>query len=126
MNDRIGIDVSKDGLDLDSLCDGRAVRFGNDASGLRRFRAWLPDAGGPARVGCAATGPYHTAVERRFGGGLPLVNANPLQARRFAQSNGTRVKTDAVDARMLAQIGAALDLAPQGLGSPGTNVGNPA
>ena len=46
-------------------------------------------------------------------GELPLVNVNPLQARRFAQSKGTRAKTDAVDARMLAQMGAALDLVPQ-------------
>ena len=38
---------------------------------------------------------------------------NPLQARRFAQSAGSRAKTDAVDARMLAQMGAALDLAPK-------------
>ena len=38
---------------------------------------------------------------------------NPLQARRFAQSTGSRAKTDAVDARMLAQMGAALNLAPQ-------------
>ena len=37
---------------------------------------------------------------------------NPLQARRFAQSKGSRVKTDAVDAKMLAQMGAAFDLEP--------------
>ena len=60
-----------------------------------------------------ATGPYHADLERCFGGALPLVKVNPLQARRFAQSKGSRVKTDAVDARMLAQMGAALNLAPQ-------------
>jgi transposase len=38
---------------------------------------------------------------------------NALQARRFAQSKGSRIKTDAVDARMLAQMGAALELVPQ-------------
>ena len=37
---------------------------------------------------------------------------NPLQARRFAQSKGTRAKTDAADACMLAQMGAAFDLEP--------------
>ena len=37
---------------------------------------------------------------------------NPLQARRFAQSCGTRAKTDAVDARGLARMGAALALEP--------------
>lgn len=46
-------------------------------------------------------------------GELPLVKVNPLQARRLAQSKGTRAKTDAVDARMLAQMAAALELVPQ-------------
>ena len=113
MKDSIGIDVSKDHLDVYCLGDGRAARFGNDAAGLRKFKAWLPEAGCLARVVYEATGPYHAALERRFGGELPLVKVNPLQARRFAQSKGTRVKTDAVDAQMLAQMGAALDLAPQ-------------
>jgi len=40
------------------------------------------------------------------------VKVNPLQARRFAQACGTRVKTDAVDARVLAKMGSALALEP--------------
>ena len=40
---------------------------------------------------------------------------NPLQARRFAEACGTRAKTDAVDARMLARMGAQLDLPPDPL-----------
>ena len=111
--DSIGIDVSKDHLDVCCLGDGRAARFGNDAAGFRKLLAWLPKADGIARVVYEATGPYHAALERRFGGELPLVKVNPLQARRFAQSKGSRAKTDAVDARMLAQMGAALDLDPQ-------------
>ena len=38
---------------------------------------------------------------------------NPLQARRFAEACGTRAKTDALDARMLARMGARLALAPE-------------
>ncbi len=37
---------------------------------------------------------------------------NPLQARRFAQAHGTRAKTDAVDARILATMGSAFDPVP--------------
>ena len=48
----------------------------------------------------------------RFASRYPLVKVNPLQARRFAQSKGTRAKTDAVDARILAAMGAAFDLEP--------------
>ena len=45
---------------------------------------------------------------------MPLVKINPLQARRFAQACGTRVKTDPVDAEMLARMAASLqpDLTP--------------
>jgi transposase len=66
----------------------------------------------PDLVVYEATGAYHAALERSFAGALPLVKVNPLQARRFAQARGTRAKTDAVDARVLAVLGSALDLAP--------------
>jgi len=40
--------------------------------------------------------------------GLPLAKVNPLQARRFAQATGAHAKTDAIDAAMLARMGALL------------------
>ena len=87
-NDTIGVDVSKDYLDVHCLGDGRAARFRNDATGFRAFAAWLPkDA--LARIVYEATGPYHAAFEMRFASRYPLVKVNPLQARRFAQSKGT-------------------------------------
>ncbi|MEY8830477.1 DUF6079 family protein [Sedimentitalea sp. XS_ASV28] len=39
-----------------------------------------------------------------------MVKVNPLQACRFAQAYETQVKTDAVDARLLARMGSALAL----------------
>ena len=65
-----------------------------------------------ARIVFEATGPYHRAVEKALSGRFPLVKVNPLQARRFAEACGTRAKTDAVDARALARMGAALALEP--------------
>ena len=56
------------------------------------------------------TGPYHRAFEKALSGRFPLVKVNPLQARRFAEASGTRAKTDAVDAQVLARMGAALAL----------------
>ena len=59
------------------------------------------------------TGRWHRAFEEALlKAGLPLVRVNPLHARRFAQAIGQRAKTDAVDARVLAQMGAAVDLRP--------------
>ena len=65
------------------------------------------------------TGPWHRAFEEALlQAGLPLARANPLQARRFAQAMGQRAKTDAVDARVLAQMGTALHLRPTEASSP--------
>ena len=107
--DSIGSDISRDNLDVYRLNDGCAARFANAAIGFRDLARWLGK-DMPARVAYEATGPYHAGVEKRFAGTLPLVKVNPLQARRFAQSKGTRAKTDAVDARMLAEMRAAFGL----------------
>jgi len=109
--DTIGIDISKDTLDAHRLSSGAAAQFANSAAGLRALHRWI-GAQMPDLVVFEATGAYHADLERDFAGVLPLVKVNPLQARRFAQARGTRVKTDAVDARILAMMGASLDLVP--------------
>jgi len=107
----IGIDISKSHLDVFHLEEQQAKRFENSPRGFRSLGRWLSGMA-VARVVFEATGPYHRAFERAFSGKLPLVKVNPLQARRFAQACGTRAKTDAVDARSLARMGAALALEP--------------
>ncbi len=110
-NDSIGIDISKDSLDVHRLSDGGTATFPNSPRGFLVLSTWL-GCDMPTRVVFEATGPYHRGFERAFSGKLPLVKVNPLQARRFAQACGTRVKTDTVDARMLASFGNALSLEP--------------
>lgn len=109
--DSIGIDISKDHLDVHRLSDGAAAQFANTSAGFRAVAKWL-GSDMPARVVYEPTGPYHAAFEKCFSGRLPLVKVNPLQARRVAQAKGTRAKTDKVDARVLAAMGAALALEP--------------
>jgi len=111
MKDAIGIDISKATLDAHRLSTDEAAHFPNSPAGLRALRLWI-GAQMPDLVVYEATGAFHAALERSFAGVLPLVKVNPLQARRFAQARGTRVKTDAVDARILAVMGSALDLVP--------------
>jgi len=108
----IGVDISKSHLDAFRLEDGAAQRFENSAAGFRALSKWLGKAP-VARIVFEPTGPYHKAFEAALGENFPLVKVNPLQARRFSEAHGTRAKTDAVDARMLARMGAAFDLAPQ-------------
>ena len=109
MKDSIGIDISKDHLDVYRLGTGAFARYTNDPAGFRALKRWIGDRQ-PHLLVYEATGPYHGRFEQAFAGKLPLVKVNPLQARRFAQACGRRAKTDQVDARMLAQMGSALDL----------------
>jgi transposase len=109
----IGIDVSKDHLDVHRLPDGAARQFANTKGGLTQLIRWI-GASIVERIVFEPTGRYHRDLERRLGeAGFPLAKVNPRQAKRFAQSLGVRAKTDRADAAMLARMGAALALVPQ-------------
>ena len=99
----VGVDISKTHLDVYVVPAGQAARFPNDAAGFKALIAWIEV---PVRaVTYEPTGRWHRAFEEALlKAGLPLVRVNPLHARRFAQAIGQRAKTDAVDARVLAQI----------------------
>ena len=107
----VGIDISKTHLATYMAPAGKAARFTNDSAGFDALIAWIDQ---PVRsVVYEPTGPWHRAFEEALlQAGLPLARANPLQARRFSQAMGQRAKTDAVDARVLAQMGTALHLRP--------------
>lgn len=109
MQDTIGIDISKDTLDIHRQSDGRHARFGNDKAGLAALRRWIGKT--PVRVVYEATGRYHRDMEAALdAAGHALVKVNPGRARRFAQAAGYGAKTDRVDAAMLARMGAVLEL----------------
>jgi transposase len=107
----IGIDISKTHLDAFRQEDQAARQFENTPRGIRALIRWLGQAP-VTRIVFEPTGPYHRALETALSGKFPLVKVNPLQARRFAEACGTRAKTDAVDARILARMGIALNLEP--------------
>lgn len=112
INSTIGIDVSKDHLDAHRLPDGSAKQFTNDGSGHKALIRWVKTTA-VARIVFEATGVYTRDLEQALAGaGLPSVEVNPRQARRFAEAVGTLAKTDAVDAAMLARMGKALELTP--------------
>ena len=88
----IGVDISKARLDAHRLRTGEAAQFGNDAVGFKELIRWV---GATDGVVYEATGRYHRDFEEALvKAGLPLACANPLRARRFAQSMGaTRRRT---------------------------------
>jgi len=109
MNDTIEIDICKERLNAFRLSDGMSQTFENSQAGFRKLRGCL-DRTSTARAVYEATGAFHGAFERACAEHLPLCKVNPLQARRFAQTHGTRARTGAVDARMLALMGSAFEL----------------
>ena len=116
-NDTIGVDISKDHLDVHRMSDGASRRFTNDAAGHRAFLDWLDRS--DARIVYEPTGPYHRTFERRLSAeGLALVKVNPRQARRFAEATGKLAKTDQLDAAMLTRMGALLELEARPVRSP--------
>jgi transposase len=109
----VGVDISKDTLDVAIHPGGESFRITNNPEGhralikrLKRFDI--------ARVVFEATGAYHRLFQQTLvEAGLPWVKVNPCQARRFAQATGKLAKTDRCDALMLARMGAVLDLEPR-------------
>jgi transposase len=111
----LGIDVSKARLDVHVQPSGATLQVANDATGHAALVSWLqPQV--PTLVVLEATGGYERAVAVALADAeLPIAVINPRQARRFAQATGRLAKTDRVDARMLAELAAALHPAQRAL-----------
>ncbi len=98
----IGIDVSKDKVDVASS-DG-AVRWtvGRTPAALRKLAEELAE-GSAHRVVVEASGGYAQAVlVALYAAGTPVVLVQPARARSFAKALGRRAKTDRIDAAVLA------------------------
>lgn len=105
----VGIDVAKAHVDVWVLgASSAAQRLVNDAEGHSALAAMLQPLG-VALVVMEATGGYEAALACALqAAGLPVAVVNARQARDFAKSMGRLAKTDAVDARMLAELGSVL------------------
>ena len=105
----VGIDVAKAHVDVCVLGTHSDVqRFANDVDGHCALTAALLPLG-TGLVVMEATGGYEAALACALqASGLPVAVLNPRQARDFARSMGRLAKTDAVDARMLAEMAAVL------------------
>ncbi len=100
----VGIDVSKDRLDVAVRPTGEVFVVGRDADGLDSLIArLLPLA--PTAIAVEATGGYETVVAASLAAaGLPVVVVNPAQIRGFAQALGRRAKSDPIDAAVIAHF----------------------
>lgn len=113
----VGIDVSKDRLDLAVQPLGRSWSCANDASAFAALRVEL-NALHPTLIVMEATGALELPVAAALAAAnLPLAIVNPRQVRDFAKATGHLAKTDRLDAAMLAHFAAAIRPSAQTLPS---------
>lgn len=98
----VGIDVSKENLDVYLLPSGLQKSFPNSERGCSDLAAWI-SAEAPSRVVMESTGGLELlAVSILSAALLPVVVVNPRQVRDFAKACGLLAKTDALDAKIIA------------------------
>lgn len=99
----VGIDVSKDWLDVQIL-DGSFERVPNTPEGCRALTKKLVELN-LQRVVLEASGNYERlVVSTLLAANLPVVVINPRQVRDFAKAVGVAAKTDKLDAQVLARF----------------------
>ena len=109
----VGIDVSKNTLDLALHGELKTRNFTNDQPGIEKIVKLLKSLS-PTLVVLEATGNYEFPIVAELGvGGVPTVVVNPRQIRDFARSAGVLAKTDILDARIIAWFAAAMQPAPR-------------
>jgi transposase len=111
----VGIDVSKDRLDVHVRPSGEAFAVSRDGGGLDVLLARLRELS-PRIVVAEATGGFETVVAASLGSaGLPVVVVNPAQIRAFAKALGKRAKSDPIDAAVIAHFAEATKVEPRPL-----------
>lgn len=99
----VGIDVSKDWLDVQVL-DGLFERVPNTPQACLALSKKLAELN-PQRITLEASGGYERLVVSSFvTANLPIVVVNPRQVRDFAKALGRLAKTDKIDAQVLAHF----------------------
>src|SRR5205814_7449939 len=118
----VGIDVSKDRLDVHVRPDGAAFAVSRDGKGLEALVDRLRVVA-PVLIAVEATGGFETIVAAAIGGAqLPLVVVNPAQVRHFAQALGKRAKTDPIDAEVIARFAEAVKPEPRAIPDEATRL----
>jgi len=104
----VGIDVSKNTLDLRIEPAGEAMHVAYDDQGIAQVCRRLVEAL-PTLIVMEATGGLETRLAGELAAkGLPVAVINPRQARDFAKATGQLAKTDKVDAAMLCAFARAI------------------
>jgi transposase len=105
----VGIDVSKNILDIAVHETGETWSSNNDSHGCATLAAKLKQLKATSIV-LEATGGFETLVTATLSAAdLPVIVVNPRQVRDFAKATGQLAKTDRIDCCVLAHFAAAIN-----------------
>jgi len=110
----LGIDLSKDSLDAHSLPDGQSWHVNTDPDTLAEWVKQLPE-GITLAVMEATGGLQNIPAAVLAKANIPVAIVNPKQVRDFAKAIGQHAKTDAIDAKSIAQFGLKIQPSPRKL-----------
>jgi transposase len=111
----VGIDVSKEHLDLACRPEHTRWRVANDSAGIAQCLAHLRPLK-PSLIVLEATGGWQDALVAALAvAKLPVAVVNPRQLRDFAKATGQLAKTDALDAGVIAHVAEAVHPTPRPL-----------
>jgi transposase len=103
--DFVGIDVSKDRLDVAVLGEKPVTQVANTKKGIADFAQRMHQLN-PKLIVVEATGGYEEAlVLGLFEAGLPVALVSPQRVRQYARARGLLAKTDGIDAQNLTEYG---------------------
>jgi len=101
----VGIDVSKDKLDIAVLGESTEKQVDNSREGIEKLVQWMQEIQ-PELIVVEATGGYQrSVVDALFHAGVCVAMVNPTRVRQFARACGLLAKTDKLDAQVLAVFG---------------------
>jgi len=104
----VGIDVSKDELEISIRPTNKSLTFANTEDGIALMVEHLKTLS-PSLIVLEATGGYEmAAVNALASKELPVVVVNARQIRDFAKSIGRLAKTDRIDAQVIAHFAQAV------------------
>ena len=109
----IGVDVSKDKLDVAQGSQANPVSIGNNAASIKKLIATINGLQQKILVVVEATGGYERLlVETLQSASIAVAVVNPRRVRDFARGIGIDAKTDPIDAKVIARYGEVVPLKP--------------
>jgi transposase len=115
LDEYIGVDVSKDTLDVATFTEKKDWRADNNEEGIDQLVLTLATLS-PNLVVMESTGGYETSLAYALNkADIPCAVVNPREVRDFARATKKLAKTDAIDAQVLAHFAAVIQPEPRPL-----------